>query len=325
MRLNGSYPDRLVEQFYLARGVRTVQIDSFARLEAIEHQNQAAGRGSPAYKALMAIKSRFKDPVPTFATYRGQGVLRVVERSPRVRSYGHVFDALPLGLVTLRIRGISAHDSDDADGCPVTRVLNALSQQRYEYIGALAILKDVRTIDIAALPGACERCKLRVKAFQDVCDSRNIALTTSNTLREVRHMSSSLAATDSSARQDVARARALPPNGASLQAVGVVDALREVCRRLGIGRAHSLRCHHTALLALSRAHTVRLSRRGAASRRNRVLVLAAFRSQSAASARRAVPLSRCIVSTRDALDRADSRARSTTARSTALRRRQRSR
>ena len=51
--------------------------------------------------------------------------------------------------------------------------------------------KYLRTVDLGAAAcgsRACERCELRIAAFHGVCDRRNVKLTTSNILREVRRL-----------------------------------------------------------------------------------------------------------------------------------------
>ena len=193
----------------------------------------------------MAIKSRFADSAPSSATYRAQGLMSVVERSPQVPCYGFVFFVLPPGLVTLRIRGVGTHDYDDPAACPVSRVLDALSRTRFSRASELN--RETQSIDIHALPGGsrgCGRCELRAMAFQGVCDRLNIALTMSNILREVRRIDP--AAWLTTPGQDcagIARRQVCPADRTAVRSVGAVDALREVgraCDRLEV-------CPHASL------------------------------------------------------------------------------
>ena len=114
--------------------------------------------------------------VVTHATYRGQGTLSIVGAGERAASFGQIFDALPSGLVALRIRGLGAHVVGSPTRCPVARTADDLSDwlRRNE-----AHADALRTVELGAAPCAlsgCEHCERRIAAVQATCAARGVAL-----------------------------------------------------------------------------------------------------------------------------------------------------
>lgn len=169
-----------------SRTIHTVQIDAFARREPLDRKPDP-DELVDSHIAVLAALRELQCAVTSLMTDRGPVAdSERIEPPPPLRK---IFDALPMSVVTLRVHGLGAHDLDQPQCCPIARTLDGLIASARD--GTVRIAHSLKTVDLRAsapVRHACERCELRVMAFQGACDRRQIAFSTTNVLAEVRRL-----------------------------------------------------------------------------------------------------------------------------------------